>query len=259
MNRLLGKTVFITGASSGIGQSCAFEFARSGSNLILTARRQNRLDELKNAIQKENPKVRVHTAPMDVRHREEVFNVVKNVPEDLKNIDVLVNNAGLVMGIDPIEKVSPQDYDTMFDTNVKGLLNVTQSILPGMLQRKKGHIINVSSISGKEVYPGGGVYCATKHAVDALTRTLRFEVINTPVKVTAISPGAVETEFSVVRYRGDKSIADNFYKGFEPLTGDDVAEAIVFAASRKDHVQVGDILLLPTAQASASYIHKESK
>ncbi|KAI9142183.1 hypothetical protein BKA69DRAFT_1109383 [Paraphysoderma sedebokerense] len=257
MNRLVGKTVFITGASSGIGSSCAKEFARAGSNLILVARRQERLDNLRKTLSTEFPNVKVHTALLDVRNREQVFQVVKDLPKDFQAVDVLVNNAGLVVGVEKIEDVNPNDVDTMFDTNVKGVLYVTQAVLPGMKERKRGHIINISSISATEVYPGGGVYCASKHALDAITRTLRHELLSTPLRVTSISPGAVETEFSVVRFRGDKSKADSVYQGFEPLSGDDVAEAVVFAASRRDNVQVGDILLLPTSQSSVYHFHRE--
>ena len=194
---------------------------------------------------------------MDVRDRAQVFKEFGNLPESFKNVDVLVNNAGLVIGMDSIETVSEEAINTMFDTNVKGLLNVTQAILPGMKLRNRGHIINISSISGTQVYPNGGVYCASKHAVDALTRTLRLELVHTKINVTSIDPGLVETEFSIVRFQGDKSKADAVYKGLEPLTAKDVAECVVFAATRPAHVQVASMVLFPTHQAAVNVVHRE--
>jgi len=194
---------------------------------------------------------------LDVRDRAQVFKEFGNLPESFKNVDVLVNNAGLVIGMDSIETVSEEAINTMFDTNVKGLLNVTQAILPGMKLRNRGHIINISSISGTQVYPNGGVYCASKHAVDALTRTLRLELVHTKINVTSIDPGLVETEFSIVRFQGDKSKADAVYKGLEPLTAKDVAECVVFAATRPAHVQVASMVLFPTHQAAVNVVHRE--
>ncbi|ORX93141.1 NAD(P)-binding protein [Basidiobolus meristosporus CBS 931.73] len=257
MGRLQQKTVFITGASAGIGASCAKQFAAEGSNLILTARRVERLSELKEQLTKEYPDINIHIAKLDVSDKNNVDEVVSSLPEAFKAVDVLVNNAGLVIGLDTIQEVASDAIDVMFNTNVKGLLYCTQAILPGMKERNRGHIINVSSISGREVYPGGGVYCATKHAVEALTRTLRLELMSTKVKVTSVAPGLVETEFSMVRFSGDKDRADQVYKGMTPLNGDDIAENIVFAASRPEHVEVADILIFPKGQAGATSVYRE--
>ncbi|KAJ3092914.1 hypothetical protein HK102_000457 [Quaeritorhiza haematococci] len=256
--RLAGKVVFVTGASSGIGAACAHEFAREGSNLVLTARRFDRLLKLKEDILAQYPSVKVHPVELDVRSREKVNETVDNLPSEFQNISVLINNAGLVIGKDTIESVSPDAVDTMFDTNVKGLLYVTQAILPIMKRNNAGHIINVSSISGTQVYPGGGVYCATKHAVDAMTRTLRMELVDTPINVTSIDPGMVETEFSVVRFGGDKQQADKVYEGLQPLTGQDIAETIVFAASRPPHVQIASMVVFPTSQAAVTTVSRSS-
>ncbi|KAJ3011364.1 hypothetical protein HKX48_006865 [Thoreauomyces humboldtii] len=208
MGRLAGKTVLVTGASGGIGAACAVEFAKEGCVLILAARRTEKLAEVQKAITAEAPNVKVQAVELDVRDRKKVFSALENL-----EVDVLVNNAGLVIGVDKIDSVTEEAIDTMLDTNVKGLLFATQAVLPGMKKRGSGHIINISSISGKEVYPGGGVYCASKHAVDALTRTLRMELVDTPINVTSIEPGLVETEFSIVRFAGDKAKADAVYKG----------------------------------------------
>ncbi|KAI9332845.1 hypothetical protein BDR26DRAFT_898777 [Obelidium mucronatum] len=188
---------------------------------------------------------------MDVRDRSKVFEAIEDLPEAFKNIHILVNNAGLVKGMDTLENVTPEDFATMFDTNVK-------AVLPGMKARNTGYIINISSIAGTQVYPGGGIYCATKHAVDAMTRTLRMELVSTKINVSSIDPGMVETEFSVVRFYGDKAKADAVYKGIEPLTGDDVAELVVFIASRKPHVNVANVLLLPTNQAAVHLAHRDA-
>ncbi|KAK9765843.1 hypothetical protein K7432_005511 [Basidiobolus ranarum] len=257
MGRLQQKTVFITGASAGIGASCANQFAAEGSNLILTARRLERLNELKEKLTKEYPQIKIHVAKLNVSDKANVDEVISSLPQEFKNIDVLVNNAGLVVGLDSIQDVASDAVDTMFNTNVKGLLYCTQAILPGMKERNTGHIINVSSISGREVYSGGGIYCATKHAVEALTRTLRLELMSTKVKVTSIAPGLVETEFSVVRFNGDKERADQVYNGMTPLNGDDIAENIVFAASRPEHVEVADILIFPKGQAGATSVYRK--
>ncbi|ORX93142.1 NAD(P)-binding protein [Basidiobolus meristosporus CBS 931.73] len=257
MGRLEGKTVFITGASAGIGAGCARQFAAEGSNLVLTARRLERLDELKEMILHKYPKVKIHTVKLDVRDKSNVDEVVSSLPQDFRDVDVLINNAGMVIGLDHIQDVAPENIDVMYNTNVKGLLYCTQAILPRMKERNSGHIINVSSISGREAYAGGGVYCSTKFAVEALTRTLRMELMSTKIKVTCMAPGLVETEFSMVRFKGDKDRADQVYKGFTPLDGDDIAEGIVFAASRPDHVEVADILIVPKGQAGASNIYRK--
>ncbi|KAI8930282.1 hypothetical protein BC831DRAFT_395298 [Entophlyctis helioformis] len=257
-SRLLGKTVLITGASAGIGEACAVEFAKAGSHLILAARRSDRIQSIADAFAKDYPTIRVLPVTLDVRDRQQVLSTINNLPADFRNIDVLVNNAGLVIGVDHVESVTEDAVNTMFDTNVKGLLNVTQAVLPIMKARNSGHIVNIGSIAGTEAYPGGGIYCASKHAVDAITRSLRMELISTNINVTSIEPGLVETEFSVVRFGGDKSRADSVYKGLVPLNGTDIAETIVFATSRRPHVQISSMVVFPTRQASVAHIHRDS-
>ncbi|CAG8654384.1 7318_t:CDS:2, partial [Cetraspora pellucida] len=215
---------------------------------ILTARRIDRLNELKQNILSEHPKIKIYTRQLDVRDKSTVDQLVSSLPNDLKDIDVLINNAGIVKGMDKIENVSSDDIDTMIDTNVKGLLYVTQAVLPRMKERQKGHIINIGSISGRQIYANGGVYCASKHAVNALSRTLLHELVDTPIRVTEINPGMVETEFSVIRFGGDKARADKVYEGITPLTGEDIAETVVFVASRPDHVNIADVTLYPVNQ-----------
>ncbi|KAH6570596.1 hypothetical protein BASA60_007614 [Batrachochytrium salamandrivorans] len=257
--RLVGKTVLITGASAGIGEACAREFANAGSNLILAARRTDRLQALADGFAKDFPSIKVLLLTMDVRNRSQVFDAIKHLPVGFRGIDVLVNSAGLAVGVDQLDKVTPEAIDSMFDTNVKGLMNVTQAVLPIMKERNSGCIINVSSISGTQVYPGGGIYCATKHAVDAITRTLRMELVATPINVASVDPGLVETEFSMVRFGGDKDKTAAPYKGLIPLTGQDIAESIVFIASRRPHVQISHMQILPTSQASVTLINREQQ
>ncbi|KAJ3330465.1 hypothetical protein HDU91_003569, partial [Kappamyces sp. JEL0680] len=215
-------------------------------------RRVDRLEELKKVFAKEYPSVKVHSIVLDVRNKEKVVEAIARLPTEFQNIDILVNNAGLVIGVDPIETVSEEAINTMFDTNVKGLMYVTQAVLPGMKKRDWGCIVNINSIAGTEAYANGGTYCATKHAVTALTKSLRHELISTPINVISIEPGLVETEFSVIRYGGDQAKADSVYKGLEPLTGSDIAETVVFATSRKPHVQIASMVVFPTAQAAAT-------
>ncbi|GAB5589660.1 hypothetical protein Unana1_04560 [Umbelopsis nana] len=257
MGRLEGKVVLVTGASAGIGEACAREFAKEGSNLILTARRLDRLEALKTELETKYPQQKVHTIALDVRKREAVTGAIQALPAAFKDIDVLVNNAGLVIGVDKLADVTEDAIDTMLDTNVKGLVFLTQAVLPGMKERKKGHILNVGSVSGKQVYSGGGIYCASKHAVDAISRTLLLELVDTPIRVTQINPGLVNTEFSTIRFGGDSSKADAVYKGLQPLVGQDVAEIVTFAASRPPHVNIADVLVFPTAQADARTTHRE--
>ncbi|KAJ3270393.1 hypothetical protein HDV01_007859 [Terramyces sp. JEL0728] len=257
MSRLAGKIVFITGASSGIGQACAVEYAKHGSHLVLTARRQDRLDSLKTAFAKEYPSVKVHALKLDVRNKDLVLDAIKSLPNEFKDIDILVNNAGLVIGVDPLETVGEDAINTMFDTNVKGLIYVTQAVLPGMKERQRGAIVNISSIAGTEAYPNGSIYCATKHAVCAMTKSLRHELVSTPINVISIEPGLVETEFSVIRFGGDKEKADNVYKGLEPLTGQDIAETVVFATSRPPHVQIASMIVFPTNQSAATTVYRK--
>ena len=236
-----GKIVFITGASSGIGEGCARKFASQGSDLILNARNVAKLEELKNELEATYG-VRVFLLPFDVRDRKAATQALASLPETWKAIDVLVNNAGLVIGV---------------DTNIKSLLAITRLVVPGMVERGRGHIINIGSIAGDAAYPGGSVYCATKAAVKALSDGLRIDLVDTPLRVTNVKPGMVETNFSVVRYRGDKQAADNFYKGIRPLTGDDIAETVYFAASAPEHIQIAEILVMPTYQATGTISYKK--
>ncbi|SFS74746.1 hypothetical protein SAMN05216365_1166 [Porphyromonadaceae bacterium NLAE-zl-C104] len=248
------KIALVTGATSGIGEATAFKLAGNGFGVIITGRRQERLTVLKNKLEENGS--HVLTLCFDVRDEEEVNTALKGLPPEWQNIDVLVNNAGLAAGLEPVQQGDSVDWNRMIDTNVKGLLYVTRFVSQGMIASKKGHIVNIGSIAGKEVYPNGNVYCATKHAVDALTKGMRFDLLPYNIKVTQICPGAVETEFSIVRFHGDKSRADKVYEGYECLVADDIAECIWFAVSRPPHVNVNDMLVMPTAQASASVFHK---
>ena len=243
--------VYITGATSGIGEACAYAFAALGYPLILSGRRAERLEDVKNKCLATSPSV--ITQVMDVRSFEEVEANVKALPEDVRqNVGILINNAGLAVGRDTIDNGVLDDWNRMIDTNIKGLLHVSKCIIPLLQNRNEGHIFNIASIAGKEVYPSGNVYCATKHAVDALSRAMRIDLVNNNIKVTNVAPGAVETEFSLVRYKGDQEKADATYLGYDPLVAADVAEIIVFAASRPKHVNMNDIVIMPTAQASAT-------
>ncbi|GAB7327487.1 hypothetical protein MBLNU13_g11363t1 [Cladosporium sp. NU13] len=264
--RLQGKTVLITGASSGIGKSTALEFARTSPHdlkLILTARRLNNLKQLAEDITKEvGSGVQVLPVQLDISKPSEVQGFVSKLPSEFQQIDVLVNNAGLVKGVARAPSIAEDDMNIMFATNVTGLVNMTQEILQGMLQRNSGagagDIINIGSIAGREPYPGGGIYCATKAAVRAFTDSLRKELIATRVRVICVDPGQVETEFSVVRFYGDKSKADAVYAGCEPLTADDIAELVVFTAGRRENVVVADSLIFPNHQAGATTMHKKT-
>jgi len=263
--RLEGKTVLITGASSGIGRSTAVEFARTSPKnlrLILTARRIDTLKEIAEEIKKEvGEGVKVLPFKLDVSNPEEVKGFVGNLPEDWRDIDVLVNNAGLVKGVDKAPEIKEEDINIMFATNVTGLINMTQAILPIFKKRAeggKGDIINVGSIAGREPYAGGSIYCATKAAVRSFTDSLRRELVATRIRVIEIDSGQVETEFSVVRFYGDKAKADAVYAGCEPLTPDDIAEVVVFAAGRRENVVIADTLIFPSHQAAATVMHKKS-
>lgn len=252
------KNVLITGATSGIGQSTAGIFAEHGYALILTGRRRNRLEILADQLRKQHG-AEVLVLCFDVRDREKSSAVIKNLPREWSRIDILINNAGLSLGLDPVFSGNIDDWETMIDTNLKGLLYMTRLIAPLMIERGKGHIINIGSIAGKDVYLNGNVYCATKHAVDALTRAMRMDLLPHGIKVTQVAPGAVNTEFSTIRFHGDKERADNVYKGFDPLTAQDVAEVIWFVSSRPDHVNINDILVMPAAQANASQILRKTE
>jgi 3-hydroxy acid dehydrogenase/malonic semialdehyde reductase len=249
----MAKIVLITGATAGIGEACAHTFAREGYNLILTGRRMSRLETLAQQLnQKYN--VEVAVSSFDVRDRQQVLQSLESLPAHWKMVDVLVNNAGLSQGLDPIQNGNIDDWDTMIDTNIKGLLYVSRVVSNWMITNGYGHIINLGSIAGKEVYPSGNVYCATKHAVDALNQGMRIDLNPYGIRVTGIHPGAVETEFSEVRFKGDKDRAKKVYEGFEPLVANDVADTIWFVASRPAHVNINDLVIMPTAQATATNI-----
>ena len=247
------KTALITGATSGIGRATAHIFAKNGINLVLCGRRQERLDTIKKALSKQ---VDVHTLNFDVSDKTQVFSAITSMPEAFQNIDVLVNNAGNAHGLDPIQSGSIDDWDAMMDSNVKGLLYVSKAIIPQMTERESGHIINIGSSAGKEVYPKGNVYCASKHAVLAITEGMRIDLNPFNIKVSAINPGLVETEFSKVRFKGD-AIANSVYKGYKALQPDDIAEIIYFTISRPSHVNIADLLVFPTAQANSTTLNKE--
>ena len=247
------RTALITGATSGIGRATAHEFAKHGINLILCGRRQSRLDIIKKALTRETE---VHVLNFDIRNKKEVFDAIASLPEEFKNIDILINNAGNAHGLDPIQDGNLDDWDAMMDINVKGLLYMSKAIIPQMTERHSGHIINIGSSAGKEVYPKGNVYCGSKHAVIAITEGMRIDLNAFGIKVTAINPGLVETEFSQVRFKGDK-IADSVYKGFKALQAEDIADIIYFAISRPSHVNIADLLVFPTAQANSTTVKKE--
>jgi 3-hydroxy acid dehydrogenase/malonic semialdehyde reductase len=247
----------ITGATAGIGEATAHMLALNGYNLILLARRKEKLETLATLLRQQyNSEVLIKT--LDVRDRNDVAATISSLPENWKQIEVLVNNAGLASGLAPIDKGDIDDWDIMIDTNLKGLLYVTRNISPLMIANGKGHIVNIGSIAGKEVYANGNVYCATKHAVDALNKAMRIDLSSYPIKVTAIHPGAVETEFSIVRFHGDEEKAKKVYDGFENLVAQDIAEAIWFALSRPAHVNINELTIMPTAQPMASVIHRKS-
>lgn len=247
------KTALITGATSGIGRATAYEFAKHGINLILCGRRQDRLDNIQQAL---NKKVDVHILNFDVRHKEEVQKAISSLPNHFKHIDILINNAGNAHGLDTIQDGDIDDWDAMMDINVKGLLYISKAIIPHMIERQSGQIINIGSSAGKEVYPKGNVYCASKHAVLAITEGMRIDLNPYGIKVCAINPGLVETEFSKVRFKGDAK-ADTVYKGYKALQPEDVAEVIYFAVSRPAHVNIADVLMFCTAQANSTILKKE--
>ncbi len=243
------KIALVTGATAGIGTAVAEILAENGYNLIITGRRKELLDELKSELGVKF-KSDVLVLNFDIRDRAHTEAAIDNLPKPWKSIDVLINNAGLAAGLAPIQEGSVDDWDQMIDTNIKGLLYVTRKVAPLMVKRGSGHIVNISSIAAKEVYENGNVYCATKHAVDALTKGMRIDLVKHGIKVTSIAPGMVDTEFSLVRFKGDKTRADKVYEGLVPLSAHDVAEAIWFALSRPAHVNINDMLIMPTAQAN---------
>lgn len=248
----MNKIVLITGATSGIGLGCARKFAENGDKLILTGRNENKLAEIRDELEKKGSKVL--TLTFDVRDREQATRCINSLPEEWRDIDVLVNNAGLALGLEPEYEGSFEDWETMIDTNIKGLLTMTRLIVPGMIKRNSGHVINVGSVAGDAAYANGNVYCATKSAVKALSDGLRIDVANSAVRVTNLKPGLVETNFSNVRFHGDTERAANVYKGIKPLTGDDIADVAVYAANAPAHVQIAEVLILATHQGSGSVI-----
>lgn len=247
---LRDRIVMITGASAGIGEACARAFAREGARLLLAARRSDRLQALAAELD-----VPVHALALDVRDRAAVNDAVAGLPADWREVDVLVNNAGLSRGLEPIHAGDPTDWEEMIDTNVKGLLWVTRAVLPGMVARDRGHVVNIGSVSGHDVYPGGAVYCGTKFAVHALTTGIRMDLKGTRVRCTTVDPGMVESEFSLVRFHGDADRADAVYRNFPPLRPEDVADAVLWSATRPAHVNVGELILWPTDQKTVTLSH----
>lgn len=252
----MNKTVLITGASSGIGEACAKKFASQGARLILNARSIDKLEILAQEL-KEKYNAECFVMPFDVCDRKAALNALEALPDGWKSIHILINNAGLAVGVDKEHEGNMDEWDIVIDTNIKALLSMTRLVVPGMVERGYGHIINIGSIAGDAAYPGGSVYCATKAAVKALSDGLRIDLVDTPLRVTNIKPGLVETNFSVVRFRGDKERADNVYKGIQALTGDDIAEVAYFAASAPEHMQIAEILVMPTNQATGTIVSKK--
>ncbi len=251
MTELTDKIVLVTGASSGIGEATARRFSEVGARVVAAARREDRLKKLAGELRTD-----CHVLRLNVCNHVEVDEAIGSLPVEWQSVDILVNNAGLSRGLWKFQEGKPDGWEEMIDTNVRGLLYVSRAVVPGMVERGRGHVINIGSIAGHEVYPGGSVYCATKHAVDAITKGMRLDLVDTPIRVTTIDPGLVRTEFSQVRFYGDRQRADQVYQGFKPLAGDDIAEAVVWAASRPAHVQVAEMIILPTAQASAMVTHR---
>ncbi len=254
---LANQTVLITGASSGIGAACARQLAPTGARLILAARRLEPLQALAEELQQQQP-VEVLPLVLDVRQADAVSAAIAELPEEWRAIDILINNAGLSRGLDKQYEAPLDDWEAMIDTNIKGLLYVTRAVVPGMVARHQGHVVNVGSIAGRQTYPGGSVYCATKAAVRSLSEGLKLDLLGTPVRVTNIDPGLVETEFSVVRFGGDADRAKGVYQGMTPLTGDDVADVILFAITRPAHVNISDLLVMPTDQSSVFHVHRQA-
>ena len=253
----MNPIVLITGATSGIGKACAEQFAANGYSLILCGRRQERLDQLKNELEVQFS-IAVHTLCFDVQDKKAVQQVIAALPEQWKRIAILINNAGLSLGLDAIQDGNIEDWETMIDTNVKGLLYVSRSVMPLMVAQKAGHIINIGSIAGKETYANGNVYCASKHAVDSLNKAMRIDLLQHGIKVTAIHPGAVETEFSEVRFKGDGERAKGVYQGFEPLIGKDIASAIYYCVTLPAHVNINELTIMPTAQANTTHLLRKN-
>lgn len=251
------KLVFITGASSGIGAACAEQFAQAGAKLLLCARRSDLLTTLAKKLNTDY-QVDVHTVELDVSQHDQVKKAWNSLPDGWQNVDIVVNNAGLALGLDLLQDADVENGDAMIDTNVKGLLYITKACLPQMIQKNAGHIINIGSIAGHQVYPKGAVYCATKFAVNAISQGLRMDLSGTKIRVSSVDPGAVETNFSMVRFGGDKARAQSVYQGIDPLTPTDIADAVLYCATRPLHVNVSDIVIMPTDQASATQFSRKS-
>lgn len=252
-----GKTIFITGATSGIGESCARKFAAMGSRLILNGRNLKKLEILKQELELQGTEILI--LPFDVRDRQAMYQAITSLESKWQEIDVLINNAGLVIGMDKEYEGSLDEWDIIIDTNIKALLAITRTIVPNMVKRGCGHIINIGSIAGDAAYAGGSVYCATKAAVKALSDGLRIDLVDTPLRVTNIKPGMVETNFSVIRFRGDQNKANAVYEGIRPLTGDDIADIVYYAASAPAHVQIAEILVMPTNQATGTICYRKNE
>jgi len=248
----MNKTALITGATSGIGRATAITLSQNNFDVIITGRRKELLEDLEKEIKAKSSN-KIYILNFDVRNKEEVFNAIDSLPAEWKNIDVLINNAGLAVGLDPIQDGNIDDWERMIDTNVKGLLYMSRKVLPLMVARKSGHVINIGSTAGKEAYQNGNVYCGTKHAVDAISKGMRIDLLPHKIKVTEINPGMVETEFSVVRFKGDKEKAGKVYQGFTPLYGYDIADAILYVLTRPEHVCINDMIITATAQANSFY------
>lgn len=255
MNSVRDKIVLITGASSGIGAACARIFALGGAKLILAARRLERLKNIAAELTKEF-ETEIYFLQLDVRDRAQVESAFTKLPDTWAKVDILINNAGLSRGLDKLYEGDFQDWEEMIDTNVKGLLYVTRYIVPGMVSRGRGHVINIGSIAGHQTYPGGNVYCASKAAVKAISEGLKQDLLGTPIRVSSVDPGLVETEFSQIRFHGDGERAKNVYQGLTPLTPDDVADVVYFCATRSPHVNISEVLLVPTDQATATLVHR---
>ncbi|MFB2880746.1 SDR family oxidoreductase [Floridanema aerugineum] len=251
------EIVLITGASSGIGASCAQVFAQAGAKLILAARRKEKLQEIADRLNKEFT-TEIYLIELDVRDRQAVETALNSLPESWQNIDILINNAGLSRGLSKLHEGDFQDWEEMIDTNVKGLLYLTRYVVPGMVSRGKGHVVNIGSIAGRQTYPGGNVYCGSKAAVRAISEGLKQDLLGTPIRVSCIDPGLVETEFSQVRFHGDTERAEKVYQGLTPLTGDDVADVVFFCVTRPTHVNISEILLVPVDQASTTLVHRHN-
>ena len=256
MISLKNKIVFITGASAGIGAATAKAFAAHGARILMCARRVDRIEKLAKALEREK-KSAVHTFRLDVRDQSAVDKAVAGLPAEWRTIEVLVNNAGLSRGMDKLPQGLVSDWEEMIDANIKGLLYVSRAVLPGMIERGRGHVINIGSIAGREVYPGGNVYCATKFAVKALSKGMRLDLNGTPIRVTEVAPGMVETEFSLVRFHGDTERAAKVYQGLTPLGPDDIADAVIWCATRPLHVNVSEMVVMPTAQASTTLVSRK--